>query len=582
MLLPEQPPRLSNDTEALTRNFLVLRNKLLIRAQPGEFSTELKEVCMSDKNTVSQSTDGEADAGNVLKEAGLADDDLLEQAKDTGKALLSFGRKCFLITRVGLSKLKEKTFMKQNKFAFIFFFGILSVYPIYAQSVSGGPVLYSGTGGKDIVISVSLPVMQNKSAANNWVPSFFQDIITGDIARFSAMTVIDSHNETAVLAEQQKTESGLFAETDLNVFGNLTTPGYVVTGTITSSGSQYNLTFRVNELATNEIKASYNGRCSMQEIEKGISAKTVVRELLTGMGVTLTAEGERQLLGPEEKRIQAQVQVARGTAASQSGNDVSALALYAEAMDIDPAYTIAREKFEGFSVTSSVRERANAAIILTERWNKIFKDLRFYINANPATVEIDWSKIEETKINTSAKTLDLKVSPGIRFIPNRETFMVYQTIMLEFEKVAASEENKTWIRNVKKLSNPIEIYIFANVGLYNEFNDCIAQKQGSFVRIQYFWYGQRGALLERGFLVSSDGESFSRYYTVQNGMPSYNKLRNDIKLRTITFQGVPMYDITDIMTPKIEWLRIENDPGVSRPDASKTISLPIVNIQNNF
>jgi len=67
---------------------------------------------MSDENFIVQDSDEEESGVNILEKAGVVDDDLLEQAKDMGKATLEFGKKTgkllFNATRIGLTKLKEK------------------------------------------------------------------------------------------------------------------------------------------------------------------------------------------------------------------------------------------------------------------------------------------------------------------------------------------------------------------------------------------------------------------------------------------------------------------------------------------
>jgi hypothetical protein len=412
-------------------------------------------------------------------------------------------------------------------------------------------MLFSGSGGKGIVISVQTPDMKNTNATNDFMPDLFQDSIIHYMNTFSAMTVLDSRNEAAVVAEQRKTESGAYADIDTDIFGNLTTPDHVVVGTISLIGSQYNLTFRINDVKTNEVKASCNERCAIGEIQNGSASRIIARGLLTQMGITLTAEGERQLIKTDEKRVQAQVQVARGAAASRAGNDVAALAFYAEAMNIDPAFSLAKERLEHFSIeipASAIRERANAAIILADRWNNIFRDLRAYVEANPIIVEADLGNIEETKINTNKRTIDLKISPGMRIMPNRTTFMVLLTVLQNFDSYATKDENKAWTSNVRVSvrGGSINWRIYARISLYNEYGDCVAAKNIYIGELVYSAYEYPR------FILRSPGGIVVHSYDLRRGIPSINKMRNEIPVSLLTFTDIPLNDITDVMIPKIE------------------------------
>jgi hypothetical protein len=73
---------------------------------------------------------------------------------------------------------------------------------------------WTGDGGKGITIAVPTPTLWNATEAEGWIPQLFQDLITGDMARFSAMTVIDRSNEQMVLAEQNLSVSGSYSDNE--------------------------------------------------------------------------------------------------------------------------------------------------------------------------------------------------------------------------------------------------------------------------------------------------------------------------------------------------------------------------------
>jgi TolB-like protein len=107
---------------------------------------------------------------------------------------------------------------------------------------ASGP-LFTGTGGKGLVIAVPAPSMPGGSQTNSWMPQLFQDLITADLARYSAMTVLDRLNESLVLAEQQISASGNYSDDDYIAMGRLTNARYIVAGNILGVSGRYSITF---------------------------------------------------------------------------------------------------------------------------------------------------------------------------------------------------------------------------------------------------------------------------------------------------------------------------------------------------
>jgi hypothetical protein len=198
------------------------------------------------------------------------------------------------------------------------------------------------------------------------MPQLFQDLITGDLARFSAMTILDRTNESLVIAEQKLSETGFYSDDGFSEFGNLTNAQYIVAGNIQNTGNGYTVTFRINKVATNEIRSSFTGRYGSEDITNGKAAKEVVRELLLGMGVELTDQGERLLFEEPYADIRGAHQLARGMAAEKSGNIVEALAFFSGALDADATKAEAGrhiQSFFGDIATANIQERINYALV---------------------------------------------------------------------------------------------------------------------------------------------------------------------------------------------------------------------------
>jgi TolB-like protein len=109
---------------------------------------------------------------------------------------------------------------------------------------------YTGDGGKGTTIVVPTPQMYNPTMNDSWMPQLFQDLITGDLARFSSMTVLDRLNEELVLAEQNLSLSGNYSDNDYIRLGNLTNAQFIVAGNIQNISGRYNVSFRINNTET--------------------------------------------------------------------------------------------------------------------------------------------------------------------------------------------------------------------------------------------------------------------------------------------------------------------------------------------
>lgn len=137
-------------------------------------------------------------------------------------------------------------------------------------------------------VAIPVPQFQKSTVSDAWMPQFLQDTLTGHFASFSGMTVLDRKNEAVVIAEQKLSESGYYSADSAATFGQMINAEYVLTGSIQKLPTRYALSFRVNDITTNEIKASFNGQYGMSDIENGNAVKDAVIALLEGLDITLT------------------------------------------------------------------------------------------------------------------------------------------------------------------------------------------------------------------------------------------------------------------------------------------------------
>ena len=431
-----------------------------------------------------------------------------------------------------------------NKTAFV------CVFFLYHQGFVFGQV-FLGDGGRGIVIAVPSPVMQNPTPANNWIPQLFQDIITGDMARFSAMTVLDRRNEALTLAEQQLSANGNYSDENYIRMGSMTNARYIVAGTISNISGRYHVNFRVNNTETNEIKASFNRQYGFEQIENGHAAKEVTFELLKGLGITLTAEGERRLLALQNTEVRSTAQLARGMAAAKGDNIVDALSFLSGALNSNATREEANRNIQSFFgdiPTGSIRERANYAITQKAKWDKIFADVEIFLRGNAPVFIYDFSTVEDN-IHISLNRVTLTIRPGIKVIPNRAALFVFKTIMDNWAIIKAMPENREWANSVRlpNLSqNDSSAYTTGillfhyeiRIGLYDEYGDRIANKTEVLSLVINSRYNHQYDYF------ALEIQSQQRYYA-------------DINFKEISF-FVPLDRITDTMTPKIERVSMQS------------------------
>jgi CRISPR/Cas system CSM-associated protein Csm2 small subunit len=403
--------------------------------------------------------------------------------------------------------------------------------------------LYTGDGGKGITIVVPAPAIQNQSVSDRWIPQMFQDSITGDLVRCSAMTVIDRANEQLVLAEQSISASGNYSDDDYIRMGNLTNAQYIVVGRITNIAGNYLVSFRINHTETNEIRTAFNKSYSLREIETGVASKEVVRQLLTGMGIQLTEAGAELLRIPNETQIQALVQLSKGVAAERNGDLVEALAHFFGAIEANPNMREASVHIQNFSdahtiSTGNIRERAEWALGQKEKWEKIFADLKIYILKNLPVFIYDFSTIEDN-FNLRDESVTIYVGPGIKVIPNRTVLAVYKTILDNWHGIRTMEENRVWAGNVHgpggvPLSNSIYTIDFQfsyEIGLYDSYGDRI---------VDFRWYGSSPRL----WYSHTGRQDFQ--------VLAQHKYYDEINFVKILFPSIKLEKITDTITPRID------------------------------
>nr|WP_318693032.1 CsgG/HfaB family protein [uncultured Treponema sp.] len=313
--------------------------------------------------------------------------------------------------------------------------------------------LYKGAG---LVIAVTAPEVRNGGKGESWMPQFFQDSITGNLAKYSKMTVLDRANEDLTKAEQELGETGFYTEENAVQLGQMTNAQYAVFGSITALSTSYELNFRAIDITTNEIKAAYNDRAGTKEIEDGTSVRAIITELLDGLGIGLSEKEKAQLAKTDKKSLNATKSLAKGAAAEKADNLIEALAFYAEAQENGATKKEASAGINsilGTNGTVSGNAIANLKAQLTwekeqkEKWNKIFRDLDSYLLTKGFICVYDFSSIKNFP-SYDGKRVSFEVTPGAKIVPVRKAFITANKILNEWDKVKSNPENERWTKKV--------------------------------------------------------------------------------------------------------------------------------------
>jgi TolB-like protein len=200
---------------------------------------------------------------------------------------------------------------------------------------------FDGDGGKGITLAVLQPAATGLQREEQYLTSFVQGILTSDLNRVTAMTIIDRQNLDRVIAEQVAA-AGVTKDTADKKIGETTGADFVLTGElIRIRTGGYSLQLAVTELSTNERKASHTAAASVAGIERSTAVKDAAADILSQMGINLTEEGKKLLYGMEEKTVAAETALAKGLtaqrAASTPQTTIETMSYLYQAQALDPS-----------------------------------------------------------------------------------------------------------------------------------------------------------------------------------------------------------------------------------------------------
>ena len=285
---------------------------------------------------------------------------------------------------------------------------------------------FTGDGGSGMSLAVLVPSAQGIAADQNYLPTMVQGVLVSDLAKYSAVSVLDRLRLETVLRE---TESGIYRnEEDFGRLGQIANVDYALTGSITRTGSGYAMQIQVVGTGTNTIgvtKAAYSGTCTIAEFDNFTGIRKASLELLTQMGVALTDQARQELSAASSAQtVSAQTALAQGITSQRQGTEVAALSYYFQAVDFDSSLAEAANRSSilsrqissgniGDDVRNEIQWRRDwvARLAETEQYFNNFADNFFdnflRTNSMPYTLFYSTNITRQGEINFQTETITL-------------------------------------------------------------------------------------------------------------------------------------------------------------------------------
>ena len=305
--------------------------------------------------------------------------------------------------------------------------------------------------GKDLVIAVTIPQGRDIGQKELWILQYLQDSITGKFAKYSEMTVLDRSNEKLIKAEQELSETGFYSDENVVQIGQMTNASLVTVGSIQKIGVIYEINFRINDIATNEIKSSLSNRYTYSEIENGKAVNDITMNLLEGLKIEFSDSEKLSLSTVNEKEDSSVQNLAKGAIAEKEKDYISAIVAYSkvEGLQKTEAESNIHSLLGCTFDSSSIQNRVSYYKEQIEKWNTIFDQLEKYMNENAIYIVYDFSVVQD-KIDMHSNNVDLKFSPGIKCVANKTAMHVFATIINEWRKIYYNKENDIWRKEVSE------------------------------------------------------------------------------------------------------------------------------------
>jgi hypothetical protein len=276
---------------------------------------------------------------------------------------------------------------------------------------------YTGDGGKGMSLAILTPEASGLRADEAYLPALVQGVLVEDFSKYSAIEVLDRQSLDRIIMEG---ESGAYPEdSGFARFGELRPTQYVLSGSLVKTSSAYQLKITVSDSGTAKTLAAYTGNAARDALDDFSAIKAASLDLLTQMGVDMTAAGKEALWGLDQKDRSAETALAKGVTAQRGGNTVAALNYYSTAGSLNPGLAEAEQrlaaltqKIQSGDIGEDIRndiQRRNAWIQLLDEAAAFYRENPFYdlvYYVNPDIGKTDYDR------NTAPVSYDIWLEPN--------------------------------------------------------------------------------------------------------------------------------------------------------------------------
>lgn len=313
--------------------------------------------------------------------------------------------------------------------------------------------LATATFAQNNTIAVPAPKTMNIGEGNEWIPLFIQGVITTNFQNYSGMKVVDRQNSDMVKAEQRLSENAEFSDADAIEMGKMTHAHLIVTGSITGKSTSYALMFSITDAETGETKASATvPNCLFSALENGDAANQISYDLMTGYGISLSADAKKKLTQKATVMTAentAQASVAKGIVAEQSGSNIEALTYYIQAKKNDKKLSEATSRMANMTTvvsTGNFGKNAKNMIKLRNDWDKLLWEATALIAANPPVFQlVYYDDLKTEEIDYDKGTLNISVTvPDVVQCNLRDFWENEKLVKSMKSSLAGISESKNW------------------------------------------------------------------------------------------------------------------------------------------
>ncbi|MCH5291987.1 MAG: leucine-rich repeat protein [Treponema sp.] len=302
-----------------------------------------------------------------------------------------------------------------------------------------------------VSIAVPAPKAVNLEGGADWIPLFIQGIITTNFQQYSGLAVIDRQNADMVKAEQRLSESAEFDEKNTLELGKMTSAKLIITGSIMAKSGSYALTFSITDAESGETKATASvPDCPRSALEDGTAANQISYDLMAGYGIALGDDAKTRLTQTASvmaAETSAQVSVAKGIIAEQSGSNIEALTYYIQARKNDNRLSEATSRMAGMTtVVAGGNFGANAKNLmkLHDDWDKLLLEAAGLIAANPPEFAVryftDIEPLALTEKDYANKTMSFRMgAPYLMQTSGEENFKIAEELMDAMHEIPESD-----------------------------------------------------------------------------------------------------------------------------------------------